>query len=76
MPPPFSCAIGLIADGVHVHDASLRAAHCCAGERVSLVTDAVAAAGLEDGDHFIAGQSITVTGGRAVVTSTGVLVRP
>ena len=24
LPPPHTCAIGLIADGVHVHDASLR----------------------------------------------------
>ena len=74
LPPPFTCAIGLIADGVHVHDASLRTACCCAGDRVSLVTDAIAAAGLEDGNHCIAGQSITVNHNRAVVAATGVLV--
>jgi N-acetylglucosamine-6-phosphate deacetylase len=103
LPPPCTCAIGIIADGIHVHDASLRTgaqsfsqiyihnsksihalslsndmlrtAHCCAGDRVSLVTDAVAAAGLDDGEHCIAGQRIAVNNGRAVVAATGVLVR-
>ena len=36
---------GIIADGVHVHDANIRLAHKVLGARLCLVTDATAAAG-------------------------------
>ncbi len=48
--------VGLIADGVHVHPAALRLAVRAKGvERVALVTDAIAAAGMPAGEHTLAG---------------------
>jgi N-acetylglucosamine-6-phosphate deacetylase len=41
---------------------------------IELMFDCVAAAGFDEGEHCIAGQSITVKDGRAVVAATGVLV--
>lgn len=39
----------LIADGHHVHPTVLRLCHCCAGDRLLLITDAMRAAGMPDG---------------------------
>jgi N-acetylglucosamine-6-phosphate deacetylase len=56
----------LIADGVHVHPAALRVAHAAKGAAgVALVTDAMQAAGLPDGDYALGDQAIAVTGGEA-----------
>ena len=52
----------LIADGVHVADSAMR---LLPKHRVSLVTDAIAAAGGEDGSYQLAGQKITVSDGVA-----------
>jgi N-acetylglucosamine-6-phosphate deacetylase len=65
---------GIIADGIHVHAGSLHMAQKCAGERLTLVTDAISAAGLPDGEHTVADQRITIENGKAVVSATGVLV--
>jgi N-acetylglucosamine-6-phosphate deacetylase len=65
---------GIIADGIHVHAGSLTMAQKCAGERLTLVTDAISAAGLPDGEHTVADQRITIANGKAVVSATGVLV--
>ena len=56
--------IGLIADGVHVHDAGLRLAHRAAGDRLILVTDAMAVAGTTDAGFTLSGRHITRAGGR------------
>jgi N-acetylglucosamine-6-phosphate deacetylase len=56
----------LIADGVHVHPAMLRVVHAAKGaHRVALVTDAIQAAGLPDGDYALGEQPIAVRGGEA-----------
>jgi N-acetylglucosamine-6-phosphate deacetylase len=56
----------LIADGVHLHPATLRLAHAAKGpERLALVTDAMPAAGEPDGEYMFGGQPITVSGGEA-----------
>lgn len=56
-------AVGLIADGVHCHPASVRLALRCKGvERVALVTDAMAGAGMPDGVYTLGDQSVTVHG--------------
>ena len=51
----------VIADGVHVHPAVLQLLVRAKGvERIVLVTDAIRAAGLEDGNYDLGGQFITV----------------
>lgn len=64
----------LIADGVHLHDATLAftAAHAGAG-RIALITDAIAAAGMPDGAYELGGQPVVVSGGVArLATPDGV----
>ncbi|MDR5683629.1 MAG: N-acetylglucosamine-6-phosphate deacetylase [Armatimonadota bacterium] len=56
-----SCVCGLIADGVHVHPAVARCAYRLLGaDRIALVTDAVAAAGMPPGEYTLAGAPIFV----------------
>ncbi len=58
--------VEVIADGVHVHPAMLRRAVTTKGaERVALVTDAMAAAGMADGDYQLGGLQVQVTDGVA-----------
>jgi len=56
--------IGLIADGVHVHDAGLRLAWAAARDRLILVTDAMAVAGTKNDSFTLAGREITRRDGR------------
>jgi N-acetylglucosamine-6-phosphate deacetylase len=56
----------LIADGVHVHPAALALVHAAKGAGgIALVTDAMQAAGLPDGDYALGVRTIAVTGGEA-----------
>lgn len=54
----------IILDNVHVHATSFRLA-CAASHRVTLITDAMRAAGLGDGISELGGQRVIVQGGRA-----------
>jgi N-acetylglucosamine-6-phosphate deacetylase len=57
--------VDLIADGVHSDPLMLRLVlRCKTAERVSLISDAVAPAGLGDGEYGVWGETITVEGGR------------
>ena len=57
--PPVVCE--LIADGIHLHDGMLAFAARAAGpHRTALVTDAIDAAGMPDGDYELGGQTVTV----------------
>ena len=56
--------IGLIADGVHVHDACLRLAWKAARDRLILVSDAMAVAGTEAAGFTLGGRAITRANGR------------
>ncbi|THF85927.1 N-acetylglucosamine-6-phosphate deacetylase [Deinococcus sp. KSM4-11] len=55
----------VILDLLHVHPTSFRLARAAAPERVTLVTDAMRAAGLGDGDSELGGQRVIVRGGEA-----------
>jgi N-acetylglucosamine-6-phosphate deacetylase len=58
--PTVTCE--LIADGVHLHDGALSFATRAAAGGTVLVTDAMAAAGMPDGDYDLGGQAVTVSG--------------
>ncbi len=59
----------LIADLIHVHPAAMKALVRCIGvDRVVLVTDAMEAAGLPDGNYQLLGAAVKVSGGKATQT--------
>lgn len=55
----------LIADGVHVHPAALRIAAQAMPHRIALVTDAMRACGLADGEYKLYEYEVTVADGAA-----------
>ncbi|QSB14374.1 N-acetylglucosamine-6-phosphate deacetylase [Natronosporangium hydrolyticum] len=62
--------VELIADGVHLHDGTLRFAAAAAGPGgAALITDAIDATGMADGAYELGGQAVTVTGGVARLTT-------
>ena len=59
-------SVELIADGFHVHPDVLRMAVAAAGpDRVMLVTDAMAASGMPDGQFRLGGRAVRVQQGQA-----------
>lgn len=63
--------VELITDGVHVHPALYRhVSHSAGPRRVSLVTDAMAAAGMADGSYRIGPLAVDVTDGVAHLAGT------
>ena len=70
--PSVTCE--LIADGVHLHDGTLGFAASVAGpDRAALITDAMAAAGMGDGDYDLGSLAVTVSGGVARLASDGAI---
>ena len=61
----------LIADGIHVHPEMVAATMRRYPDRVVLVTDAMAAAGCEDGTYFLGDEEVTVVGGVARLAQGG-----
>ncbi len=58
------CTCGLIADGVHVHPAGVRLAYRMLGaDRIALVSDAVAAAGMAPGTYTLGTRPVRVKAG-------------
>lgn len=58
----------LIADLIHVHPAAIKILVRCVGkDRVVLITDAMAGAGLSDGVYELVGQKVTVVNGKATL---------
>jgi N-acetylglucosamine-6-phosphate deacetylase len=56
--------VEIIADGIHLHPAVLKLAVAARGPRdVALITDAVIAAGLPEGDYTFVNRSVRVAGG-------------
>ena len=62
----------LIADGHHVHPAAMKLCCCCAKERLVLITDAMQAAGMPDGNYTLCGEKVDMHGG-IVRTASGSL---
>lgn len=61
--------VELIADGIHVHPAMVRATFRMFGaDKVILISDSMEATGLLDGDYQLGGQGVTVKGKKAVLT--------
>ena len=62
----------LICDGIHVHPAALRLAFRAKGlSRTTLVTDAMQAAGMPDGEYRLGSATVTVSSGRADLAGGG-----
>ncbi|MBD3922029.1 N-acetylglucosamine-6-phosphate deacetylase [Paenibacillus sp. PR3] len=62
----------VIADGHHVHAAGIELLRRAKGpDRVILVTDAMAAAGMPDGNYHLGGLPVTMTCGVARLTNSG-----
>ncbi|HEU5483329.1 MAG TPA: N-acetylglucosamine-6-phosphate deacetylase [Microlunatus sp.] len=60
------CLVELIADGFHLHPQVIEMAVSAAGvDRVALVTDAMAAAGMPDGDFSLGSLQVAVRAGQA-----------
>lgn len=68
--PGFS--MDVIVDGMHIHPSMLKILWKVKGNSLSLVTDAVAAAGMPEGEYLFAGQTLIYKKGR-VTTSGGKL---
>jgi N-acetylglucosamine-6-phosphate deacetylase len=65
--------VEIIADGVHLADASIDLTRRLARGRTALVSDAMSATGLGDGETMIAGSPVTVVNGVARARSNGSL---
>lgn len=61
----------LIADGHHVHPAVMNICCSCAKPRTLLITDAMSAAGMPDGDYSICGHPVTMCNGIVRTESGG-----
>jgi N-acetylglucosamine-6-phosphate deacetylase len=61
----------LILDGVHVHPHVAHLLFAAAGDRVALITDAMAAAGASDGDYLLGSLEVTVRDGVALLADGG-----
>jgi N-acetylglucosamine-6-phosphate deacetylase len=60
----------LIADTVHAHPAAMKILVRCLGtDRIALITDAMAGAGLQDGMYNLVGQAVTVKAGHATLSN-------
>jgi N-acetylglucosamine-6-phosphate deacetylase len=64
----------LIADGTHLHDGALAFAASVTGpDRAALITDAMAAAGMGDGEYDLGSLAVTVSGGVARLAGEGAI---
>lgn len=62
--------VEMIADGHHVHPAAIDVAHHCCGNRMTLITDAMCAAGMPDGEYTLGEYQVQMRDG-VVTTDSG-----
>lgn len=56
-------ACEMICDGIHIHDAAMRLLYKIKGkDKIILISDAMRAAGLDDGEYDLGGQNVFVKG--------------
>ena len=60
----------VVFDGVHLADPVARFVFTAAPGRVALMTDAMAATGMPDGEYHLGSLGVTVVDGKAVITGT------
>ena len=66
----YASSVELISDGHHVHPAAIRVAFSLFGEdRICLISDAMMACGMPNGEYELGGQKVTVTDGLATLAS-------
>ncbi|MFD0741543.1 N-acetylglucosamine-6-phosphate deacetylase [Phytohabitans flavus] len=64
----------LVPDGIHLHDGTLAFAAKVAGpDRTALITDAMAAAGMPDGEYELGGQAVVVADRAARLARDGAI---
>ncbi|MGU3233249.1 N-acetylglucosamine-6-phosphate deacetylase [Vibrio cholerae] len=64
------CYVEMIADGHHVHPAAIEVAHRCCGSRITLITDAMCATGMPDGQYTLGEYQVEMKQG-VVTTQCG-----
>ncbi|MBD1556153.1 N-acetylglucosamine-6-phosphate deacetylase [Vibrio sp. S9_S30] len=64
------CYVEMIADGHHVHPAAIDVAHRCCSSRLTLITDAMCASGMPDGEYTLGEYTVTMKDG-VVKTDSG-----
>ncbi|EOX3337334.1 N-acetylglucosamine-6-phosphate deacetylase [Vibrio cholerae] len=64
------CYVEMIADGHHVHPAAIEVAHRCCGSRMTLITDAMCATGMPDGQYTLGEYRVEMKQG-VVTTQSG-----
>ncbi|MCA4021565.1 N-acetylglucosamine-6-phosphate deacetylase [Vibrio vulnificus] len=64
------CYVEMIADGHHVHPAAIEVAHRCCGSRMTLITDAMCAKGMPDGQYTLGEYQVEMKQG-VVTTQEG-----
>ncbi|KAJ8919369.1 hypothetical protein NQ315_016462 [Exocentrus adspersus] len=64
---------GIISDGIHTHPAALRIAYRIHPKGLILVTDAISATGLEEGQHKIGQMAVEIIDSKAYVAGTNTL---
>lgn len=57
------CQVELICDGHHVHPAAIHVVYRCCGERLLLITDAMRAARMPDGEYSLGEMEVQMKGG-------------
>lgn len=66
----YASSVELICDGHHVHPAAIRVAFSIFGEdRICLISDAMMACGMPNGEYELGGQKVTVKDGLATLAS-------
>ena len=63
----------MIVDGIHVHESAVAMAYKSHPDGCVLVTDAMAALGLDDGEHTLGNMKVNIRGDRATLPGTETL---